>query len=992
MIASRRGEWSRGPRRAVLFALAFGLAALRGLAQSATLVPSSSSYSPSGGTATFTATINYATTPTALGFVVELPAGWSYSGGSGEPSIKPEAGTTGTLEWAYSSGFGATQSSFSFTASYPAGLTGNQTLSASAVYRSPLQNLSITPVVLSAATTANTAPAFTTPPADRSVAAGEAATFSVEVSGTPTPSVRWQVSSDGGGSWVDLVDGAGVSGATTKSLTLSATTVSLNGRRYRALASNAVQANVASSAAMLTVNAAEAAPSATLVSSVSSLQSGGGTVTLTAAITYASTPTALGFEVVLPAGWAYVGGVGEPSVKPDAGTTGTLEWAYSSGFGATSSGFSFTVSYPAGIATNQSVAATAVYRSPLTQVTVSPVVFTPGPAGTPPGFSAQPSNRSVTSGVAVSFTVAVSGTPTPTLRWQQSADGGSTWQDVPAAAPFSGVATASLTISPVTVALNGRRYRAVASNAVQADVASSAALLIVAKADQAIDFAALGPKLTTDAPFALSATASSGLPVAFAVVSGPATLSGSTLTLTGAGTVTVRATQAGNADFSAAAPVERSFAVAAPVNPNEAVVNRLYQRVLGRAPTAGEVAAELAAIAAGRTRGQMLTALLDSAAYEARQVDRVTRLYYATFNRMPDRAGLVHWARVLEVGEMTAERVAAAFASAGEFNSTYGSLTNAQFVTQMYRNTLGRDPDQGGLDYWTGQLNGGLTRGQALLAFADSAEFKERMANHVEIVRLFHGLFARLPSGAELANWLEFLRGEDQTGLFLDSSEFASRHPAGLTQAQFVQAMFSGFLLRGAEQASVDYFAGVLGAGAVSRSALVGQIVDSGEFRTVVAPVARHYLAVLQRPPDAAGGAYWAGQVRSGLTAAQLAAAFAGSAEFASAYGGLGTTAFVGAMYRNILGREADSAGLAYWSGLLAAGQSTQAGLLQAFVGSAEAEQRFAPDIRTTFHYQTFLGRTPSRGELDYWKNYLTTLRQQLRDELVGSTEFTAGG
>jgi hypothetical protein len=58
---------------------------------------------------------------------------------------------------------------------------------------------------------------------------------------------------------------------------------------------------------------------------------------------------------------------------------------------------------------------------------------------------------------------------------------------------------------------------------------------------------------SSDAPFQLQATASSGLPVVFSVVSGPATISGNTLTITGIGTITVRAVQAGNSSYAAAA-------------------------------------------------------------------------------------------------------------------------------------------------------------------------------------------------------------------------------------------------------------------------------------------------------------------------------------------------------------------------------------------------------------------------------------------------------
>ncbi len=83
--------------------------------------------------------------------------------------------------------------------------------------------------------------------------------------------------------------------------------------------------------------------------------------------------------------------------------------------------------------------------------------------------------------------------------------------------------------------------------------------------DQTISFAAIGDKQTTDGPFALVATATSGLPVSFALVSGPATVSGSTVTLTGEpGTVTIRAEQSGDVNWNPAPPVERSFQVVEP--------------------------------------------------------------------------------------------------------------------------------------------------------------------------------------------------------------------------------------------------------------------------------------------------------------------------------------------------------------------------------------------------------------------------------------------
>lgn len=82
---------------------------------------------------------------------------------------------------------------------------------------------------------------------------------------------------------------------------------------------------------------------------------------------------------------------------------------------------------------------------------------------------------------------------------------------------------------------------------------------------QAISFPQIPSKLTTTPPFVINASASSGLPVSFQVVSGPATINGDTLTLTGAGQVAVKATQVGDTIFDTASPVVNTFNVYDPI-------------------------------------------------------------------------------------------------------------------------------------------------------------------------------------------------------------------------------------------------------------------------------------------------------------------------------------------------------------------------------------------------------------------------------------------
>ena len=122
------------------------------------------------------------------------------------------------------------------------------------------------------------------------------------------------------------------------------------------------------------------------------------------------------------------------------------------------------------------------------------------------------------------------------------------------------------TISGTTLTLNGTEgaVTITASQAGDDDYAAAtvvAQTLVVNKADQTIDLTPVADKATTDAPFDVVASSSSGLPVTF-TVNGPATISGTTLTLAGtSGIVTITADQAGNDNYNAATSVVQSFEV-----------------------------------------------------------------------------------------------------------------------------------------------------------------------------------------------------------------------------------------------------------------------------------------------------------------------------------------------------------------------------------------------------------------------------------------------
>jgi uncharacterized repeat protein (TIGR03803 family) len=96
--------------------------------------------------------------------------------------------------------------------------------------------------------------------------------------------------------------------------------------------------------------------------------------------------------------------------------------------------------------------------------------------------------------------------------------------------------------------------------------------LTVNKINQTITFTAITDKTVGDAAFAISATASSTLPITFSTTSSKITISGSQVTIVSAGRATITAAQAGNTNFNAATSVDRSFCIK-PAKPTIAVSN-----------------------------------------------------------------------------------------------------------------------------------------------------------------------------------------------------------------------------------------------------------------------------------------------------------------------------------------------------------------------------------------------------------------------------------
>ncbi len=125
-----------------------------------------------------------------------------------------------------------------------------------------------------------------------------------------------------------------------------------------------------------------------------------------------------------------------------------------------------------------------------------------------------------------------------------------------------GATSNSLRLTGLSASDSGASFDVVVSNAYGSATSTAATInLSSGKLPQTLSFSSIGTRTRYEAPFALSASATSQLTPTYSVISGPASIGGNTLTITGTGTVVVRASQPGNLFYEAAPSVDQTFVV-----------------------------------------------------------------------------------------------------------------------------------------------------------------------------------------------------------------------------------------------------------------------------------------------------------------------------------------------------------------------------------------------------------------------------------------------
>jgi hypothetical protein len=244
--------------------------------------------------------------------------------------------------------------------------------------------------------------------------------------------VKWQKSTDGGANWIDVV------GATSTTYTTPVTTALDNGSRFRAAFTNTAGTTA-------TVGAALTVSYAPVVSGnpVTTTMNAGSPATFSAAAT----------------------GNPAPVVQWQVSINGGTTWANVIG----ANGASFTT--PTTTVGNDGTLYRASFSNRLGSVSTAAVALKVNQA---PTVTTQPTSTTASVGSTATFRSAATGTPAPTVQWQKSTTGGSSWSDI------IGATTTVYTTPVLAGGDSGSLYRAVFRNGIGSDVPTSTATLTVA--------------------------------------------------------------------------------------------------------------------------------------------------------------------------------------------------------------------------------------------------------------------------------------------------------------------------------------------------------------------------------------------------------------------------------------------------------------------------------------------------------------------------------
>lgn len=174
----------------------------------------------------------------------------------------------------------------------------------------------------------------------------------------------------------------------------------------------------------------------------------------------------------------------------------------------------------------------------------------------------------------------------------------------------------------------------------------------------------------------------------------------------------------------------------------------------------------------------------------------------------------------------------------------------------------------------------------------------------------------------------------------------------------FAHRVTRDLMFRFASNADRDLIRDQLTNGTRTRGQVAAALMNTDEYRGL--DVDRVFVKYLRRASDPGGRTYWINSLRSGKALWRFRAQLFGSNEYFSKAGGTNAS-YVKKAYNDVLGRDPDPSGQAYWTGKLDGGADRGSVALQ-FMNSPEARRRLVDD-----QFLRFLDRLPTSAEQSTW-------------------------
>jgi hypothetical protein len=204
-----------------------------------------------------------------------------------------------------------------------------------------------------------------------------------------------------------------------------------------------------------------------------------------------------------------------------------------------------------------------------------------------------------------------------------------------------------------------------------------------------------------------------------------------------------------------------------------------------------------------------------------------------------------------------------------------GGTANERFITQLYLNLLGRQPDSGGLTSWTAALNQGMSRTDVALAIEQSQEWRID-----QVQALYQQFLHRAADASGLNTFVAFLSAGgtlEQVKSFLAGSAEYFQTRGGSTNDGFLAALYQDALNRTPDTGGLAGFTQALNQG-VSRQQVAAAIFASPEYLGDL--VEGFYQLYLKRAADDGGLSGFVATLSSGVPDQVVVAAILGSDEF----------------------------------------------------------------------------------------------------------------